>query len=123
MWKEMRAAMLLHKLKDPRVIQAQKVLEMATVNGARALGINAGVLKAGCLADIIIVDLRKPQFISSNIPAALLNGASGCDVRTVIVDGKVLMEDHFVTVINEKNVIDEGMDAILRLESECDQSC
>ncbi|CAG0996656.1 5-methylthioadenosine/S-adenosylhomocysteine deaminase [Methanosarcinales archaeon] len=123
MWKEMRAAMLLHKLKDPRVIQAQKVLEMATVNGARALGINAGVLKAGCLADIIIVDLRKPQFISSNIPAALLNGASGCDVRTVIVDGKVLMEDHFVTVINEKNVIDEGMDAILKLENEYNQYC
>ena len=94
---------------------------MATVNGARALGINAGVLKAGCLADIIIVDIGKPQFMSSNIP--LVNGASGCDVRTVIVDGKVLMEDHFVTVINEKNVIDEGMDAILKLESECNQSC
>ncbi|VVB56453.1 5'-deoxyadenosine deaminase [uncultured archaeon] len=123
MWKEMRAAMLLHKLKNPRAMPAQKVLEMATVNGARALGINTGVLKAGCLADIIIVDLRKPQFISSNIPAALVNGASGCDVRTVIVDGKVLMEDHFVTVINETNVIDEGMDAILRLESECNQSC
>lgn len=123
MWKEMRAAALLHKLKDPRVIQAQKVLEMATVNGARALGINAGILKAGCLADIIIVDIGKPQFMSSNIPAALVNGASGCDVRTVIVDGKVLMEDYVVYAMNEKNVIDEGMDAILRLESECNQSC
>ena len=119
MWKEMRAAMLLHKLKDPRALPASKVLEMATVNGARALGINAGVLKAGCLADIIIVDLKKPQFVSSNIHAALVNGASGCDVRTVIVDGKVLMEDHKVTVLNEKNVIDDGMDAILKLEREC----
>ena len=123
MWKEMRAAMLLHKLKNPRAIPAQKVLEMATVNGARALGINAGLLKAGCLADIIIVDLRKPQFMSSNIPAALVNGASGCDVRTVIVNGKILMEDHFVTVINEKNFIDEVMEAILKLETECNQSC
>ncbi|MFZ3383151.1 MAG: amidohydrolase family protein [Candidatus Methanoperedens sp.] len=119
MWKEMRAAMLLHKLKDPRALPASKVLEMATVNGARALGINAGVLKAGCLADIIIVDLKKPQFVSSNIHAALVNGASGCDVRTVIVDGKVLMEDHKVTVLNEKKVIDDGMDAILKLEREC----
>jgi len=118
-WKEMRAAMLLHKLKDSRVMQAPEVLEMATVNGARALGINAGALKAGCLADIIIVDLRKPQLISSNIPSALVNGASGCDVRTVIVDGKVLMEDHNVTLINEKKVIDDGIDAILKLESEC----
>ncbi len=119
MWKEMRAAMLLHKLKDPRALPASKVLEMATVNGARALGINAGVLKAGCLADIIIVDLKKPQFISSNIHVALVNGVSGCDVRTVIVDGKILMEDHKVTVLNEKNVIDDGMDAILKLEQEC----
>ena len=123
MWKEMRAAMLLHKLKDTRMLPAQKVLEMATVNGARALGINAGVLNAGCLADIIIVDMGKPQFISSNIPSALVNGASGCDVRTVIVDGKVLMEDHFVNVMNEKKVIDDGRDAILKLESECNQFC
>ncbi|NJD52091.1 MAG: amidohydrolase family protein [Candidatus Methanoperedens sp.] len=118
MWKEMRAAALLHKIRDLRAMTAQTVLEMATANGARALGINAGVLKAGCLADIIIVDTRKPQFISSNIPAALVNGVSGCDVKTVIVDGKVLMEDHVVSVMNEKNVIDEGMDAMLRLESE-----
>ncbi|MCX9027641.1 MAG: amidohydrolase family protein, partial [Candidatus Methanoperedens sp.] len=118
-WKEMRAAMLLHKLKDSRVMQAPEVLEMATVNGAQALGINAGVLKAGCLADIIIVDLRKPQLVSSNILSALVNGASGCDVRTVIVDGKVVMEDHNVTLINEKKVIDDGIDAILKLESEC----
>ena len=119
MWKEMRAAMLLHKLKDPRVMPAPEVLEMATVNGARALGINAGVLKAGCLADIIIVDMgNRSSYLQISL-ASLVNGASGCDVRTVIVDGKVLMEDHNVTLINEKKVIDDGIDAILKLESEC----
>jgi 5-methylthioadenosine/S-adenosylhomocysteine deaminase len=94
MWKEMRIASLLHKLKDPQALPAQKVLEMATANGAKALGINAGVLKAGCLADIIIVDMKRPHLISSALVPALINGASGCDVRTTIVDGKVLMEDH-----------------------------
>jgi len=105
MWKEMRAALLLHKLKDPLALKASKVLEMATVNGARALGINAGILKAGCLADIIIVDMEKPQFISYDLVSSLVNGASGCDVRTTIVDGRILMEDREVLVIDEDKII------------------
>lgn len=98
MWKEMRAAQMLHKIKNPRAMPASVMLGMATVNGAKALGINAGMIKVGCLADIIIVDLNKPQFISADLVTALVNGASGCDVRTTIVDGKVLMEDHEIAL-------------------------
>jgi 5-methylthioadenosine/S-adenosylhomocysteine deaminase len=107
MWKEMRAAQMLHKLKNPRAMPASVTLEMATVNGARALGINAGMLKAGCLADIIIVDIKKPQFVSADLVTALVNGASGCDVRTTIVDGKVLMEDHVVMGLDEGKIIED----------------
>lgn len=114
MWKEMRHARLLHKLKYPRAMTALKVMEMATVNGARALGINAGVLEAGCLADIIIVDLKKPQFVSSNLVSAL-NGASGCDVRTTIVNGKVLMEDHKVVALDENKVMKDARDTISKI--------
>jgi 5-methylthioadenosine/S-adenosylhomocysteine deaminase len=107
LWKEMRAAQMLHKLKNPRAMPASVTLEMATVNGARALGINAGMLKAGCLADIIIVDIKKPQFVSADLVTALVNGASGCDVRTTIVDGKVLMEDHVVMGLDEGKIIED----------------
>jgi 5-methylthioadenosine/S-adenosylhomocysteine deaminase len=111
MWKEMRVASLLHKSKDPRTMPALRVLEMATVNGARAMGINAGMLKAGCLADIIIVDLKKPKFVSSDIMYSLVNGASGCDVRTTIVNGKVLMEDHEIIGLDEEKIIENARKA------------
>jgi 5-methylthioadenosine/S-adenosylhomocysteine deaminase len=115
MWKEMRHAMLLHKLNDSRSMTASKVFEMATVKGACALGINAGVLAAGGLADIIIVELKKPQFLSSDIVTALVNGASGCDVRTTIVNGKVLMEDHNVIVLDENKVMEEARYTISKI--------
>jgi 5-methylthioadenosine/S-adenosylhomocysteine deaminase len=108
MWKEMRAAQMLHKLKNPCAMPASVLLGMATVNGARAMEINAGMLKVGCLADIIIVDLKKPQFVSADPVTALVNGASGCDVRTTIVDGKVLMEDYEVMGIDEGKIIEDA---------------
>lgn len=114
MWKEMRAALLLHKLKNPRAISAFSVLGMATINGARALGINAGALRAGYVADIIIVDLKKPKFTSSDPVVALVNEASGCDVMTTIVNGKVLMEDYTVTGLDEERIVEDSRKVILR---------
>lgn len=114
MWKEMRCASLLHKLKDPMSMPAPKVLEMATVNGARALGINAGVLKSGYLADIILVDLKKPHFASSNLISSLVRGASGCDVKTTIVDGEILMENYRVK-LDEEKIIEDARNAILNI--------
>ena len=115
MWKEMRCASLLHKLKDPRTMPPSKVLEMATVNGARAMGIRAGVLMPGYLADIIIVDVKKPEFTSSNLISALVHGASGCDVKTTIVDGKILMEDCRVTALDQYKIIQDARNSILNI--------
>ena len=115
MWKEMRCALLMHRLKDPHAMPSLKVLEMATINGARAMGINAGVLKPGYLADIIIVDIKKPQFASEDIVSSLVSGATGCDVKTSIVNGKVLMEDRMVEIFNENQIIDNAREAIIRI--------
>ncbi|NJD78200.1 MAG: amidohydrolase family protein [Candidatus Methanoperedens sp.] len=114
MWKEMRMASLLHKLKDPRYMPAEKVLEMATVNGAMALNIKAGVLKPGSLADIIIVDLKKPHFTSSNLISSLVHSTSGCDVKSTIVNGKILMEDHKV-MLDEEKIIEDARETILNI--------
>jgi len=115
MWKEMRMASYLHKLKDPQVLPASKVLEMATVNGAQALEINAGVLKPGCLADIIIVELEKLNFTSSNLTSALVHGTCGCNVKTTIVDGRILMENYLVTVLDEEKILDASRNAMLNI--------
>ncbi|MCX9083997.1 MAG: amidohydrolase family protein [Candidatus Methanoperedens sp.] len=117
MWKEMRTAQMLHKIKNPRAMHAPDVLGMATINGAKALGINAGILKAGCFADIIIVDLKKPQFVSADPVTALVNGASGCDVRTTIVNGKVLMEDHVLMELDEEKIIEDARKIIRKIWS------
>ncbi|MCX9025750.1 MAG: amidohydrolase family protein [Candidatus Methanoperedens sp.] len=115
MWKEMRTALLLHKLKDPQVLPASKVLEMATVNGARALSINAGVLKPGCLADIIIVELEKLDFTSSNLASALIHGTCGCNVKTTIVGGRILMENYQVTTLDEERILEASRNAMLNI--------
>ncbi len=106
MWKEMRCSSALHKL------PAIKVLEMATKNGAKALGIKAGVLKPGNLADIIIVELKKALF-KSNLLSVLVSG--GCDVKTNIVDGKILMEDYKVN-LNEEKIIEDARNTILKIK-------
>ncbi len=116
MWTEMRCASYLHKLKDPKAMPSSKVLEMATLNGAKALGIKAGVIAPGYLADIILVDVKKPTFASSNLCSALVHGASGCDVRATIVGGKILMEDYEV-ILDEEKIIEDAQDAILNIEN------
>ncbi len=115
MWKEMGCASLLHRHKDPAAMKSSKVLEMATKNGAQAMGINAGVLKQGYLADIIIVDIKKPQFASSDIVSSLVSGTTGYDVKTTIVNGKVLMEDRKVAIFNENKIIENAREAMIRI--------
>ncbi|MBE0521889.1 MAG: amidohydrolase family protein [Candidatus Methanoperedenaceae archaeon] len=118
MWNEMRAASAIHKSKGNNGITPRKLLEMATVNGAKALDINAGVLKPGCCADIIIVDTGKLQLVPGDIYSALVYGVSGFDVRTTIVDGKILMEDYEVKVLEEEKVIEGARKAALKIDGD-----
>ncbi len=114
MFEEMKTAALLQKVSnmDPTVLPARKVLEMATVNGAKALGIKSGVLKEGYNADIIIVDLRKPHLTPVyDVASQLVYAASGKDVRTTIIAGKVLMEDTRVICLDEQSILEKVMQA------------
>jgi len=119
MFQETRSCSLLHKvnLLNPQVIPAYQALEMATVNGARALGLkDVGMLKPGLKADLILVDLRQPHLSPVHDPAALLvYSASGADVNTVIVDGRTLMRNRQLTTIDEDRVMQEAEAAIRRL--------
>lgn len=109
MWKEMRTASAIHRLEDNSAIPPRKLLEMATANGAKALGFNTGFLKPGCCADIIILDTRKLWFVSGDIYSALVHGISGYNVKTTIVDGKILMEDYEVKVLDEEKVVESSL--------------
>lgn len=98
MLEEMRSAALLHKVNtmDPLAINAYQALEMATKNGAKALGLEdkIGMLKEGMLADVILLNFAKPHlYPHHDIIAHLVYAAQGADVDTVIVNGKILVRD------------------------------
>ncbi|NIV33980.1 MAG: amidohydrolase family protein, partial [Anaerolineae bacterium] len=106
---------------DPQALTAEGALEMATIAGAAAVDRPdaLGSLEVGKKADIVLVDLYKlhatPQFdpISN-----LVYAAQGSDVRTVVIDGRVVMEDRQILVADEEEILAEaetrGQDLLAR---------
>src|SRR5437762_13659266 len=97
MFRHMFQCMHYHRrhFRDARILPQGKVLEMVTIDAARALGLDRelGSLEAGKKADVILVDLFKPHLMPLNMPVyRIASFANGADVDTVIVDGRVLME-------------------------------
>jgi len=114
LFEEMKTAALLHKVStgNPTALPARQVLEMATVNGAKALGTETGMLKVGKKADVIIVDMKKPHLTPCfDVPSHLVYSAKGCDVRTTIVNGKVLMDNYRVLALDEEKVTEDARKA------------
>ncbi|MDW7732474.1 MAG: amidohydrolase family protein [Methanolobus sp.] len=110
MFEEMKTAALLQKISimDPTVLPARQVLEMATVNGAKALGIKSGMLKEGYNADLIIVDMKKPHLTPAyDIASHMVYAACGKDVKTTIVNGKILMEDYRINCLDEQSILEK----------------
>jgi 5-methylthioadenosine/S-adenosylhomocysteine deaminase len=110
MFEAMRVASLLHKLQtgDPRAVSARTALEMATIRGARALGMESriGSLESGKRADVILLDVSGARQTPMYDPVShLVYVARGGDVRTTIVDGRVLMRDRKVSTLSEADVI------------------
>jgi 5-methylthioadenosine/S-adenosylhomocysteine deaminase len=112
MFTEMRTAALLQKLAHgPEVMPAAWVLRLATIDGARALGLEKeiGSLEAGKRADVIVVSLD--QLHSSpqrDVVSSLVYSAVASDVRTTIIDGQVLMRNRELLTLNEASVLEEA---------------
>ena len=113
MFEAMRFAALLHKVKtgDPRALPAKTALEMATIQGAKALGLekHIGSLEAGKRADLAVVSTANARLTPIYDPVShLVYAARGDDVRTVIVNGRVLMRDRKVLTLDESAVLAEA---------------
>jgi 5-methylthioadenosine/S-adenosylhomocysteine deaminase len=94
---EMDTAAKLHKVQrlDPTVLDADTVLRMATMDGARALGLSdrIGSIEPGKKADLIVIDTRQPHLVPMYHPVShLVYAVKGSDVTTVIINGRVVME-------------------------------
>jgi 5-methylthioadenosine/S-adenosylhomocysteine deaminase len=110
LFEAMRVSSLRHKLQtgDPRAVSARAALEMATIRGARALGMESriGSLEPGKRADVILVDVSGARQTPMYDPVShLVYVVRGGDVRTTIVNGRVLMKDRRVSTLSEANVI------------------
>jgi len=113
MFEAMRVASLLHKLQtgDPRVVSAREALEMATIRGARALGMERriGSLEPGKHADLVAVSVTGARQTPLYDPIShLVYVARGDDVVTSIVHGKALMRNRKVATLNEAGVLSDA---------------
>ena len=111
MLEETRLAALLAKVDtlNPLAVPAAQALQMATDFGARALGLKSvGRLEVGCKADIVLWDMRGVDWQPNYNPASLLvYSANSSAADTVIVDGKILMQNRELTTLDEQKIIAE----------------
>jgi len=113
MFTEMRTAALLQKvLQGPEVLPAARTLRMATIDGARALGLEKeiGSIEVGKRADVIVVDLDRPHSSPrrDDVCSALVYSAQPSDVRAAIIDGQIVMREGKLLTLDEASVIEEA---------------
>lgn len=120
LFEEMKTASLLQKVltMDPTAYPAEEVIRSATVNGASVIDPQTGILKEGYKADMILLDLKAPHLTPvRNIYSHIVYAARGTDVRTMIVDGRILMEDRRVLTMDEDEVMRDAENAVHFLEN------
>jgi len=112
MFGEMKAGALLQKLtcRDTTVLSGRTMLEIASPNGAAALGLsNLGRIKPGYLADLVLVNLKKPSMVPvHDIHSNLVFSANGSEVEYVIINGKLVMDKGEFTEIDEEKAVYEA---------------
>ncbi|MCD6411383.1 MAG: amidohydrolase [Thermoplasmata archaeon] len=123
MFESMKFTALLHKHHrwDPCVAKAQQVLDMATIGGAKALGIDGkiGSIEEGKVADIIVVDFKKAHLTPiHDVVSHLVYAVRSSDVVATIVNGKVLMIDRNVLTLKEDEVLEFAQKEALRITSD-----
>jgi len=111
MIEEIKFAALLqkHESGDPTLLSAKEVLYCATQNAVRALGLKAGVIKEGYLADLILIRLNRPEMMPTyHLSSDIVYSACSCCVDSVICDGKILMQNRKLSKhINEKEILNK----------------
>jgi cytosine/adenosine deaminase-related metal-dependent hydrolase len=120
LFQAIRRAQTVHQIlsRDTYLLPPGKLIEMITIDAAKALGWDdeIGSLDEGKKADVTIVNLRQPHLIPNiMVVHRLVYEAVGNDVETVIVDGKIVMDDRKVLSIDEAGALDRGQEESLKL--------
>ena len=120
MFEEMKTAAYLQKVNtmEPTSINAYDILKMATIEGAKVLGKEneIGTLEVGKKADMIFIKSDKIHLTPENdVAANIVYSANGADVDTVIIDGKIVMQNRKIVTLDEKEVIKQVKKVAKRL--------
>jgi cytosine/adenosine deaminase-related metal-dependent hydrolase len=110
---DMRWASYLQKVKtgDPTVMPNEAVLEMATINGAKAMGLEdqIGSIEVGKQADFVALDMNKPRLTPAPDPvSAIVCAGSGSDVDTVVIGGEIVVKGGQVLTMDEERILSEA---------------
>jgi cytosine/adenosine deaminase-related metal-dependent hydrolase len=113
MIRDLRMVSYLANLREeePTVVPAETTMEMATINGAKAMGIDdqVGSIEAGKRADFILVDMDKPHLTPAPDPVStIVYAAHGSDVDTVVIDGQTVMQNRKVLTLDEDTILSEA---------------
>jgi 5-methylthioadenosine/S-adenosylhomocysteine deaminase len=93
---------------DPLALNAKAVVEMATIEGARALHMEKeiGSLEAGKRADLILISLESPNAVPMyDVYAGLAYALKGSDVESVVIGGRVVMREHKLLTVNQEAAV------------------
>ena len=114
MFEEMRVAGAIQRgtTLDPTALSTEKLLELGTIDGAKALALDdsIGSIEAGKKADMILIDLRKPHLtpVGKRLVSHLVWSAYASDVDSVIIDGKLVMEHRHLKTLDESDIVDKA---------------
>lgn len=120
MIKEISLTSLVSKYNNPQNLKAYDVLKMATINGAKALGLDEkiGSLEEGKLADIILIDLNNPNHTpQNNLISSLPYSTFDKDVSYVIINGDLVYDDKKFVYLNEKEIIKNAEKSFQKLRN------
>ena len=119
---ELKTASLLQKVStlDPNVLNSHEAIAMGTIKGAEALGLDEeiGSIEVGKKADIILIDTNSANMVpdSSTLTSNIIYSANGSNVDTTICNGKILMENKKLTVLDEQEIYNKAREAIKNLK-------
>ena len=116
----MRTAALLQKaLHGPEVLPAQQALRMATIDGARAMGLEReiGSLEEGKRADVVVLDVASLHSTPKplDLTSAIVYSAAAADVQTTIIDGQLVMKDRELLTLDERRTTEEANNQAVEL--------
>ena len=119
---ELKTASLLQKVDtlDPKALTANEAIAMGTIKGAEALGLSdeIGSIEVGKKADLILIDTNTANMTpdSTNLSSNIIYSANGSNVDTTICNGKILMENKEILVLDEQEVYEKAKKAIKELK-------